>query len=101
MISLQHFLFIAAVLFCLGIYAVITRKNAIQVLIGIELMINASILNLVAFAKYDVINNNGQLFALFVIVLAAASVAVGLVIILNFFKRVKTIDPNKANSLRG
>ncbi|KHJ38537.1 NADH-quinone oxidoreductase subunit K [Pedobacter glucosidilyticus] len=101
MISLQHFLFIAAILFCLGIYAVITRKNAIQVLIGIELMINASILNLVAFAKYDVINNNGQLFALFVIVLAAASVAVGLVIILNFFKRVKTIDPNKANSLRG
>jgi NADH-quinone oxidoreductase subunit K len=101
MISLYHFLIIAAILFCLGIYAVITRKNAIQVLIGIELMINASILNLVAFAKYDVINNNGQLFALFVIVLAAASVAVGLVIILNFFKRVKTIDPNKANSLRG
>ncbi|WP_304062271.1 NADH-quinone oxidoreductase subunit NuoK [Pedobacter glucosidilyticus] len=101
MISLQHFLFIAAILFCLGIYAVITRKNAIQVLIGIELMINASILNLVAFARYDVVNNNGQLFALFVIVLAAASVAVGLVIILNFFKRVKTIDPNKANSLRG
>lgn len=101
MIPLEHFLIVGAVLFSLGIYAVITRKNALQVLIGVELMLNASILNLVAFGKYDKINNTGQVFGLFVIVLAAAAIAIGLVIILNFFKRANTIDPNKANTLRG
>jgi NADH-quinone oxidoreductase subunit K len=101
MIPLQHFLFISAALFCLGLFAVITRKNAIQILIGIELMLNASILNLVAFGKYDKVDNAGQMFALFVIVLAAASVAVALVIIMNLYKRVKTIDPNLNNTLRG
>lgn len=101
MIHLQHFLFISAALFCLGLFAVITRKNAIQILIGIELMLNAAILNLVAFGKYDKVDNTGQMFALFVIVLAAAAVAVALVIIMNLYKRVKSIDPNLNNSLRG
>lgn len=101
MITLYHFLLVGAVLFSLGMYAIITRKNAIQVLIGVELMLNSSILNLVAFGKYDKIDNEGQMFALFVIVLAAAAVAVGLVIILNFYNKVKTVDPNKANTLRG
>ncbi|MFD1631542.1 NADH-quinone oxidoreductase subunit NuoK [Pseudopedobacter beijingensis] len=101
MITLYHFLIVGALLFTMGMYAVITRKNAIQVLIGVELMLNASILNMVAFGKFDKIHNTGQLFALFIIVLAAASVAVGLVIILNFYNRAKTIDPNKANTLRG
>lgn len=101
MIPLQHFLFISAALFCLGLFAVITRKNAIQILIGIELMLNAAILNLVAFGKYDKIDNTGQIFALFVIVLAAAAVAVALVIIMNLYKRVKSIDPNLNNTLRG
>lgn len=101
MIPLQHFLIVGAILFCLGLYAAVTRKNAIQILIGIELMINASILNLVAFGRFDKLNNTGQVFSLFVIVLAAAAVAVALVIILNFFKRVNTIDPNKANTLKG
>lgn len=101
MIPLQHFLFISATLFSLGLFAVITRKNAIQILMGIELMINASILNMVAFGKYDKIDNTGQLFALFIIVLAAAAVAVALVIIMNLYKRAKTIDPNKTNTLRG
>jgi NADH:ubiquinone oxidoreductase subunit K len=101
MIPLEDFLIVGAILFSLGLYAVITRKNAIQVLIGVELMLNASILNLVAFGRYDKINNTGQVFGLFVIVLAAAAVAVGLVIILNFFKRANTIDPNQANTLRG
>lgn len=101
MIPLQHFLFISAALFCLGLFAVITRKNAIQILIGIELMLNAAILNLVAFGKYDKVDNTGQMFALFVIVLAAAAVAVALVIIMNLYKRVKSIDPNLNNTLRG
>lgn len=101
MIPLQHFLFIGAVLFCLGLFAVITRKNAIQILMGIELMLNASILNMVAFGRYDKVDNTGQMFGLFIIVLAAAAVAVALVIIMNLYKRTKNIDPNKSNSLRG
>ena len=101
MIPLQHFLLVGALLFCLGLFAVITRKNAIQILMGIELMINASILNLVAFGKHDKVNNTGQIFALFIIVLAAAAVAVALVIILNLYKRAKTIDPNQTDTLQG
>ncbi len=100
MITLHHFLIIGAILFCLGMYAVLTRKNAIQILIGIELMINASVLNLVAFGKYDRLNNQGQLFALFIIVLAAASVAVALAIVLNVYRRVNTIDTSEINTLR-
>lgn len=101
MIQLQHFLTISAILFSLGLYGVITRKNAIQILMGVELMLNASILNLVAFGKYDRIDNTGEIFALFVIVLAAAAVAVALVIIMNLYKRAQTINPNKANTLKG
>ena len=101
MIPLQHFLLIGAVLFSLGLFAVITRKNAIQILMGIELMINASILNMVAFGKYDKVDNTGQIFGLFIIILAAASVAVALVIIMNLYKRAQTIDPNQTKSLRG
>ena len=101
MIPLQHFLLIGAVLFCLGLFAIITRKNAIQILMGIELMINASILNMVAFGEYDKIDNTGQIFGLFIIILAAASVAVALVIIMNLYKRMQTIDPTKTKSLRG
>lgn len=101
MIPLQHFLLIGAVLFSLGLFAVITRKNAIQILMGIELMINASILNMVAFAKYDKLDNTGQIFGLFIIILAAAAVAVALVIIMNLYKRAHTIDPNQTKDLRG
>ncbi|HEX7365554.1 MAG TPA: NADH-quinone oxidoreductase subunit NuoK [Pelobium sp.] len=101
MIPLQHFLLIGAVLFSLGLFAVITRKNAIQILMGIELMINASILNMVAFGRYDKVDNTGQIFGLFIIILAAAAVAVALVIIMNLYKRAQTIDPNETKSLKG
>jgi NADH-quinone oxidoreductase subunit K len=100
MIPLSHFLIIGACLFSMGLYAVLTKKNAIQVLIGIEFMINAAILNFVAFGKYDKINGGGQMFALFSIVLAAAGVAVALAIILNVYKHFKTIDPSKIDNLR-
>ncbi|HQS51756.1 MAG: NADH-quinone oxidoreductase subunit K, partial [Sphingobacteriales bacterium 39-40-5] len=81
MIPIAHFMLISAGLFCIGLYAVLTRRNAIQVLIGIEFMINAAVLNFVAFGKYDKIAGGGQMFALFAIVLAAAGVAVALAII--------------------
>ena len=100
MIPLSHFLIISAVLFCIGLYAVLTKKNAIQILIGIEFMINAAVLNFVAFGRFDKINGGGQLFAIFAIVLAAAGVAVALAIILNVYKHFKTIDPSKIDKLK-
>jgi NADH:ubiquinone oxidoreductase subunit K len=100
MISLTDFLIVSAVLFCIGLYMIITKQNAIQILIGIELMLNAAILNLVAFGKYDKINNGGQIFALFAIVLAAATTAVALAIILNVYKKYRTIDPGKIDQLK-
>ena len=100
MISLTDFLVVSAVLFCIGLYMIVSKHNAIQIMIGVELMLNAAILNLVAFGRYDRINNSGQLFALFAIVLAAATTAVALAIILNVYRRYKTIDPNNINNLR-
>ena len=100
MISLTDFLIVSAALFCIGLFMVVSKNNAIQILIGIELMLNAAILNLVAFGKYDRLNNGGQIFALFAIVLAAATTAVALAIILNVYRRYKTIDPNKIDKLR-
>ncbi len=100
MITLQHFMLVSAVLFCIGLFIIVSKKNAIQILIGIELMLNAAILNLVAFGRYDRTNNGGQMFALFAIVLAAATTAVTLAIILNVYRRYKTIDADKINQLK-
>jgi NADH:ubiquinone oxidoreductase subunit K len=100
MITLTDFLVVSAALFCIGLYMIVSKRNAIQILIGIELMLNAAILNLVAFGKYDRIENGGQVFALFAIVLAAATTAVALAIILNVYKKYKTIDPGRINHLK-
>jgi NADH:ubiquinone oxidoreductase subunit K len=100
MITLTDFMVVSVALFCIGLYMIVSKHNAIQILIGIELILNAAILNLVAFGKYDKVNNSGQIFALFAIVLAAATTAVALAIILNVYWRYKTIDPNDINKLR-
>ena len=100
MIPLSHFMIVSAVLFCIGLYAVLAKRNAILMFIGIEFMLNAAILNFVAFSKYDKMASTGQVFALFVIVLAAAAVAVALAIILNVYKYYRTIDPTKIDQLR-
>ena len=100
MISLSDFLIVSAGLFCVGLYIILTKRNAIQVLIGIEMMLNAAILNLVAFGKYDRLYNGGQMFALFAIVLAAATTAVTLAITLNVYKKYKTIDPDQIHELK-
>jgi NADH:ubiquinone oxidoreductase subunit K len=99
-IPLSHFMFISAGLFCIGLFAVLAKRNAIRVLIGIEFMLNAAILNLVAFGRYNKFGDSGQVFALFAIVLAAASVAVALAIILNVYKHYKTIDPTRIDTLK-
>jgi NADH-quinone oxidoreductase subunit K len=100
MITLTDFLIVSVMLFCIGLYMIVSKRNAIQILIGIELILNAAILNLVAFGKHDSANNSGQIFALFAIVLAAATTAVALAIILNVYRKYKTIDPGKINNLR-
>ncbi len=100
MISLTHFLIVSASIFCIGLYAVLAKRNAIMILVGIELMFNAAILNFVAFGKYDRLHYGGQIFALFAIVLAAAAVAVGLAIILNVYRHYKTINPDNVTDLR-
>ncbi|OYD43691.1 NADH-quinone oxidoreductase subunit K [Sphingobacterium cellulitidis] len=100
MITLTHFLVVSACLFCIGLYAIVAKRNAIMILVGIEFIINAAILNLVAFSRYDKINYSGQVFALFAIVLAAASVAVGLAIILNLYRKYKSINPDNITDLR-
>ena len=100
MLTLTDFLIVSAALFCIGLYMIVSKHNTIQVLIGIELMLNAAVLNLVAFGRYDRIHNAGQVFALFAIVLAAATTAVALAIILNVYRRYKTIDPAEINRLK-
>jgi len=100
MITLTHYLLVSAGLFCIGLYVILSKQNAIQILIGIELMLNAAILNLVAFGRFDKLNNSGQTFALFAIVLAAAASAVALAIVLNVYRRYRTIDPDKVNQLK-
>lgn len=100
MINLTHFLVVSACIFSIGLYAVLAKRNSIMILVGIELMINAAILNFVAFGKYDKTNYGGQVFALFAIVLAAAAVAVGLAIILNVYRHFKTINTESIHELK-
>jgi len=101
MIGLGHYLLISAALFSLGIMGVLTRKNAVNVLMGIELLLNSANLNLVAFSKYSSGNLNGQVFAVFVIVIAAAEAAVALAIVLSMYRLIKSVNLDRADSLKG
>lgn len=98
--SLNSYLIVAAVLFSLGAYAIVSRRNAVSVLMGIELVLNATNVNLVAFSRFSGTDLRGQLFAVFVIVLAAAEAAVALAIILAIYHNFQTIDVNEIDSLR-
>ena len=97
---LNQFLMLAAVLFCLGVYGALARKNGVLVLMSIELMLNAVNINLVAFGAYRHVVA-GQVFALFVITIAAAEVGVGLAIILLIFRNRANIDIDHLDSMRG
>jgi NADH-quinone oxidoreductase subunit K len=101
MIGLSHYLIISAALFSLGIMAVLTRRNAVNVLMGVELILNSANLNLVAFSRYAWINLDGQLFAIFIIVIAAAEAAVGLAIVLSMYRLLKSVNLDKADTLNG
>ncbi len=98
--GLTHFLIVSAVLFSLGVFAIITRRNAIMVLMGIELILNAANINFVAFSRYSTGTLDGQMIAVFVIILAAAEAAIALAIILNIFRNFNTVDVDKLTQLR-
>ncbi len=97
---LNQFLLFAAVLFCIGVYGVLTRKNGVLVLMSIELILNAVNINLVAFGAFNG-TVPGQVFALFVIAVAAAEVGVGLAIVLLIYRNRRNIDVSEANLLQG
>ena len=98
--SLQTYLFISAILFSLGLYGVITRRNGIAVLMGVELILNAANINFIAFARFGGMNFSGQVLALFVIIMAAAEAAVALAIIINVFNNLDTVNIDDAKELK-
>jgi NADH-quinone oxidoreductase subunit K len=101
MIGLNHYLIVSAALFSLGMMAVFTRKNAVNVLMGVELILNSANLNLVAFSRFSAGNLDGQIFAIFVIVVAAAEAAVALAIVLSMYRIIKTVNLDRADTLKG
>ena len=98
-IGLNHYLVISAILFGLGRFAIVTRKNAIVVLMGVELVLNAANINLLAFSKYNG-GMEGVMFSLFVIVLAAAEAAIALAIVINMYKTFNTVDVSSVDSMK-
>lgn len=101
MIGLTHYLVVALLLFVLGLFCVLTRRNAIGILLGLELILNAANINFVAFARYGGGGYDGQIFAIFVIMLAAAEAVVGLAIVLGIYQTFRTIDVAATETLRG
>ncbi|MGK7902473.1 MAG: NADH-quinone oxidoreductase subunit NuoK [Hormoscilla sp.] len=100
-LQLQYFLLIAAALFCIGIYGLINSRNAVRVLMSIELLLNAVNINLMAFSNFlDSEGIKGQVFAVFVIALAAAEAAVGLAIVLSIYRNRDTVDMEQFNLLK-
>ena len=101
-ITLDHFLVLGLILFLLGSYCVLTRRNAIGILMGVELVLNGATVNFVAFAHFNPsFTMEGQVFALFVIVMAAAEAAIALAIVLNFYNNHETVDVDTAEELKG
>jgi|SRR6516162_4892791 NADH-quinone oxidoreductase subunit K len=101
-IGLNHYLILGALLFVSGAVCMATKRNAIGVLMGVELVLNAATINFIAFAHFNpAFEIEGQIFALFVIVLAAAEAAVALAIVLNFYNNHMTVDVDTAEELKG
>jgi NADH-quinone oxidoreductase subunit K len=100
-VGLNHFVLVSLVVFALGLYCVITRRNAIGILMGVELILNAANINYLAFARYSSGTYDGQVFAIFVIMLAAAEAAIGLAIVLGIYQTFQTIDVEATETLRG
>lgn len=99
--TLSHYLILSAILFAIGIYGALTRRNAIGILLCIEIMLNAVNINLVAFSRYITPTElTGQIFTIFVITVAAAEAAVALAIIISIYRHVKTVNVDKINLMK-
>ena len=101
MITLQHYLVVSAALFSLGVLGLLTRRNAVNVLMSIELILNSANINLVAFSRFAAGNLGGQIFGVFAIVVAASEVAVGLAIVLTLYRLRRTPNLDEADILKG
>ena len=103
-VGLEHYLVLASILFCIGFYGALTKQNAVVILMCIELMLNAANIALVAFSKYlakDTVLISGQIFVIFVLVVAAAEAAVGLAIIMALYRSRKTVDSDDIDLMKG
>ncbi|MBK9126423.1 MAG: NADH-quinone oxidoreductase subunit NuoK [Phycisphaerales bacterium] len=100
-IGLTHYLVLATLLLCCGLLVMSTKRNAVGILIGAELVLNAAALNFVAFSAYRWADIEGQVATLFVIVLAAAEAAIAIAIFVNFYRILATVDVDVADELRG
>jgi NADH-quinone oxidoreductase subunit K len=100
-LPLSHILIFSLLLFSIGVYGALVRRNIIGILISIELMLNAANINLIAFSKYTSLSpETGQIFALFVIAIAAIAAAVGLAIVLALYRVRKTVQADEVNLLK-
>ena len=98
---LESMLLLSALIFCAGVYTILTRKNAVSILMGVELVLNAANLNFVAFSQYTRIGGmHGNVFAIFVILLAAAEAAVALAIIIGIYQNFGRVDVDQADNLK-
>ena len=105
MVPLWMYLAVAAALFCIGVFGVLSRRNAVAILMGVELMLNAVNINLVAFWRYSETSTslllNGFAFTAFVLIIAAAEAAVGLAIIITVYRNRRSVIPEEADTLKG
>ena len=100
MISLTWYLLFAAALFSIGLFGVLARKNAVAILMGIELMLNAVNINLVAFWRYNPADITGQVFAVMVFAVSAAEVAVGLALVISLYRRRKSVAADEIDLMK-
>jgi NADH:ubiquinone oxidoreductase subunit K len=101
MVPLSWYLILAAALFCIGLYGVLSRRNAVAILMGVELMMNAVIINLVAFWRYNQPTNiTGQVFAVIVFAVAAAEASVGLALIISIYRRRNSVVADDMNLMK-
>jgi NADH-quinone oxidoreductase subunit K len=103
MVPLEWYLVLAAFIFCMGLYTALARRNAVAALMGIELMLNAVNINLIAFWRYGAAVEalEGQMFAIFVIAVAAAEVAVGLALVISIYRGRRTVNLDELDTLKG
>ena len=99
-VGLNHFLAVSVALFSLGLYGVVTRKNAVMVLMGVELILNSANINFIAFSRFGNLGIDGQIYALFVIILAAAEAAIALAIVLNIYKTFTNVNVDEIKNLK-